>query len=64
MTVEALPQLETLDLSEATLREANQRLHDAEAGRFRIVNPNGAHAVAWEPEPGRVYSWGAAPVAA
>ena len=46
MTVEAIPELETLDLSAVTLREVNQRLHDAESGRFRIVNPNGEHAVA------------------
>ena len=46
MTVEAPPEVEALDLSAATLREVNQRLHDAEAGRFRIVNPNGEHAVA------------------
>jgi glutamate synthase domain-containing protein 3 len=38
--------VETLDLAEAPLREVNQRLHDAAAGRFRIANPNGAHAVA------------------
>ena len=46
MTVEAPPDVETLDLAEASLREVNQRLHDAATGRFRIVNPNGAHAVA------------------
>jgi len=46
VTVEAIPELETLDLSAVTLREVNQRLHDAESGRFRIVNPNGEHAVA------------------
>ena len=38
--------LETLDLAATPLREVNQLLHDAESGRFRIVNPNGAHAVA------------------
>ena len=37
---------EVVDLAETSLRELNQRLHDAEEGRFRIVNPNGAHAVA------------------
>jgi glutamate synthase domain-containing protein 3 len=46
MTVEAPPEQETLDLAEASLREVNQRLHDAAGGRFRIVNPNGGHAVA------------------
>jgi methylamine---glutamate N-methyltransferase subunit B len=35
-----------VDLAETSLRDLNQRLHDAEEGRFRIVNPNGAHAVA------------------
>lgn len=38
--------VEVVDLSTTSLRDLNQRLHDAEAGRFRIVNPNGAHAVA------------------
>src|SRR6267378_3922790 len=37
---------ELVDLAETSLRDLNQRLHDAEEGRFRIVNPNGAHAVA------------------
>ena len=37
---------EIVDLATASLRELNQRLHDAEAGRFRIINPSGAHAVA------------------
>jgi methylamine---glutamate N-methyltransferase subunit B len=46
MTVEAPPELETLDLAATPLREVNQRIHDASAGRFRIVNPNGEHAVA------------------
>jgi glutamate synthase domain-containing protein 3 len=38
--------VEVVDLASTSLRELNQRLHDAEAGRFRIVNPSGAHAVA------------------
>jgi methylamine---glutamate N-methyltransferase subunit B len=48
VTVEALEAeaVETLDLEQVTLRELNQRLHDAASGRFRVVNPNGAHAVA------------------
>jgi len=37
---------EGVDLASTSLRELNQRLHDAEEGRFRVVNPNGAHAVA------------------
>ena len=37
---------ETVDLATTTLRELNQLLHDAADGRFRIVNPSGAHAVA------------------
>jgi glutamate synthase domain-containing protein 3 len=37
---------EVVDLAETSLRELNQRLHDAGEGRFRIVNPNGEHAVA------------------
>jgi glutamate synthase domain-containing protein 3 len=46
MTVDAAVDVATVDLSQTPLRELNQRLHDAEAGRFRIVNPSGAHAVA------------------
>jgi glutamate synthase domain-containing protein 3 len=38
--------VETIDLATTPLRELNQLLHDAESGRFRIVNPSGAHAVA------------------
>jgi glutamate synthase domain-containing protein 3 len=40
---------ELVDLSKTPLRELNQRLHDsrgAEAGHWRVVHPNGAHAVA------------------
>ena len=36
----------TLDLAEFGLRDVNQRLHDARSGRFRILNPSGAHALA------------------
>ena len=43
--------VEVVDLETTTLRELNQRLHDLAGGapgprRFRIVNPNGAHALA------------------
>lgn len=37
---------QVVDLATTSLRELNQRLHDADRGRWRIVNPNGAHAVA------------------
>ena len=40
---------ELVDLSKTPLRELNQRLHDirgAESGHWRVVHPNGAHAVA------------------
>jgi methylamine---glutamate N-methyltransferase subunit B len=41
---------ETLDLATTSLREVNQRLHDAASDdgprRFEIRNPSGAHAVA------------------
>ena len=46
MSVDAAVGVETLDLAKSTLRDVNQRLHDIAEGRFRIVNPNGAHAVA------------------
>ena len=46
MSVEAAVDVETIDLARTPLRELNQRLHDADRGRFRILNPNGAHAVA------------------
>jgi glutamate synthase domain-containing protein 3 len=47
----ALAVLETVDLAQTPLRELNQRLHDLagdtpEPTRWRILNPNGAHAVA------------------
>jgi glutamate synthase domain-containing protein 3 len=43
--------VEIVDLTLTELRELNQRLHDLQAGatgprRWRIINPNGAHAVA------------------
>jgi len=47
----AATEIEVVDLAETPLRELNQRLHDLDSGeplprRFRILNPNGAHAVA------------------
>jgi methylamine---glutamate N-methyltransferase subunit B len=43
--------VEVVDLAVTPLRELNQRLHDLAVGadgprRWRVVNPNGAHAVA------------------
>jgi glutamate synthase domain-containing protein 3 len=43
--------IEVVDLASTPLRELNQRLHDLAAGapgprRWRVLNPNGAHAVA------------------
>jgi methylamine---glutamate N-methyltransferase subunit B len=52
MAVRALEasELEVVDLSVASLRELNQRLHDLAtrpgSTHWRIVNPSGAHAVA------------------
>jgi len=46
MSVQEAEAVETFDLAATPLRELNQRLHDAVAGRFRVVNPSGAHAVA------------------
>jgi len=49
MAVETAAGVEVVDLAGTTLRELNQRLHDAagdEASRWRILNSNGAHAVA------------------
>jgi glutamate synthase domain-containing protein 3 len=49
MAVEALELTDStvVDLATTTLRELNQRLHDPGGQRrWRIVNPNGAHAVA------------------
>jgi glutamate synthase domain-containing protein 3 len=42
--------VEVVDLAETPLRELNQRLHDLASApgpqRWRVLNPNGAHAVA------------------
>ena len=43
--------VEVVDLAVTTLRELNQRLHDLAGGRpglqrWRVLNPNGAHAIA------------------
>ena len=51
MTAETLTGVEVVDLASTPLRELNQRLHDVagdrpEPARWRILNPNGAHAVA------------------
>ena len=52
MTVEAVETaVEVVDLAVTPLRELNERLHGLAAGapgprRWRVVNPNGAHAVA------------------
>lgn len=35
-----------LDMSVVSLRDLNRTLHEADAGSFRITNPQGAHAVA------------------
>ncbi len=51
MAVGTKADVEVLDLGQTSLRELNQRLHDLAGDapdplRWRIVNPNGAHAVA------------------
>jgi len=51
VSVGAAASVETVDLASTSLRELNQRLHDLAAGaagprHWRVVNPNGAHAVA------------------
>jgi glutamate synthase domain-containing protein 3 len=50
MATEAREATEVVDLATTPLRELNQRLHDVAGGKspghWRIVNPNGAHAVA------------------
>jgi methylamine---glutamate N-methyltransferase subunit B len=51
MAIETQTDVEVFDLEQTSLRELNQRLHDLagddpEPRRWRIVNPNGAHAVA------------------
>jgi glutamate synthase domain-containing protein 3 len=41
--------VETVDLATTTVRELNQRLHDLDPeshSRWRVANPNGAHALA------------------
>jgi glutamate synthase domain-containing protein 3 len=47
---QAATDVEVVDLATTSLRELNQRLHDVARGggprHWRIVNPNGAHAVA------------------
>jgi glutamate synthase domain-containing protein 3 len=48
---EAQTDVEVVDLDRTSLRELNQRLHDLdpdvpEPQRWRVINPNGAHAVA------------------
>ncbi len=50
-TAEVGAAVEVVDLAETPLRELNQRLHDLAGGRpgprrWRVLNPNGAHAVA------------------
>ena len=40
--------IETVDLSETSIRELNQRLHDAADGgphNWRITHPDGLHAI-------------------
>jgi glutamate synthase domain-containing protein 3 len=51
MAVDQATAVEVLDLARTPLRELNQRLHDLAGGapgprRWRVLNPNGAHAVA------------------
>jgi methylamine---glutamate N-methyltransferase subunit B len=51
VAVAASAAVETVDLAETTLRELNRRLHEAahDLGaprRWRVLHPNGAHAVA------------------
>jgi glutamate synthase domain-containing protein 3 len=49
MAVGTVAGIEVVDLAGTTLRELNQRLHDVagdEPSRWRVLNPNGAHAVA------------------
>ena len=36
----------SFDLARLSVRDVNQRLHDARGGRFEIANPSGAHALA------------------
>ena len=51
MAVGTATNVEVVDLATTSLRDLNQRLHDVagnepEPRRWRVVNPNGAHAVA------------------
>ncbi len=50
MAVETATDVEVVDLAATPLRELNQRLHDlartAGARHWRVLNPNGAHAIA------------------
>jgi methylamine---glutamate N-methyltransferase subunit B len=51
MAIETQTGVEVVDLSRTPLRELNQRLHelagdDPDPRHWRIVNPNGAHAIA------------------
>jgi glutamate synthase domain-containing protein 3 len=50
-TVDEATSVEVVDLATTPLRELNQRLHDLAEGaagprRWRVLNPNGAHAIA------------------
>jgi glutamate synthase domain-containing protein 1 len=47
----------------AVLAETDEWVAMASEYRAIAVLPGAEHAVTWEPEPGRVYSWGMAPVA-
>jgi glutamate synthase domain-containing protein 3 len=38
--------IEDIDLATTTRRELNARLHEAKGGRWRVLNPGGAHALA------------------
>jgi glutamate synthase domain-containing protein 3 len=38
--------IEDIDLATTTRRELNARLHEANGGRWRVLNPGGAHALA------------------
>ena len=51
MAVGTATDVEVVDLATSSLRELNQRLHDVagddpQPRRWRVVNPNGAHAIA------------------
>jgi glutamate synthase domain-containing protein 1 len=47
----------------AVMAETDEWVAMASEFRAIAVLPGAEHAVTWEPEPGRVYSWGMAPVA-